>query len=158
VAALVGGLFVATGRDCRASAALRSRNGQLRRSRAGAPFRVTDVQWKQPAADAAIQAAAERGRQAIVPFMERKAMRALVDDFLITPPIIVKDTPQPRWLMTIEDARDYVAEAMRLGRPAPWRELWHRLTSLASEDEAIEAIGDLRELLEDEDLLLPDGG
>jgi hypothetical protein len=46
---------------------------------------------------------------------------------------------------------------MRLGRPPPWRELWHRLTSLAGDDEAIEAIGDLRELLEEEDLLLPDG-
>jgi hypothetical protein len=44
---------------------------------------------------------------------------------------------------------------MRLGRPPPWRELWHRLKSLASEDQAIEAIGDLRELLDDEDLLLP---
>jgi hypothetical protein len=81
-----------------------------------------------------------------------------MDDFPITPPLIVKDTPKPRWLMTVEDARDYVDEAMRLGRPAPWRELSRRLTSLASEDEAIEAIGDLRELLEEEDLLLPDGG
>jgi hypothetical protein len=85
-------------------------------------------------------------------------MNAPVDDFPIAPPIIVKDTPQPRWLMTVQDARDYVGEAMRLGRPAPWRELWHRLTSAASEDEAIEAIGDLRELLEEEDLILPDGG
>jgi hypothetical protein len=85
-------------------------------------------------------------------------MNAAVDDFPITPPMIVKDTPQPRWLMTIEDARDYVGEAMRLGRPEPWRELWHRLKSLASHDEAVEAIGDLRELLESEDLLLPDGG
>jgi hypothetical protein len=47
---------------------------------------------------------------------------------------------------------------MRLGRPAPWREVWHRFKSLASDDEAIEAIGDLRELLEEEDLVLPDGG
>ena len=45
---------------------------------------------------------------------------------------------------------------MALGRPAPWREVWHRLKMVASEDEAIEAIGDLRELLEEEDLLLPD--
>ena len=60
--------------------------------------------------------------------------------------------------MTVEEARDYVDEAMRVGRPAPWRELWHRLTSLTSEDEAIEAVDDLRELLEEEDLLLPDGG
>jgi len=81
-----------------------------------------------------------------------------IDDFPITPPIIVKDEPRPRWLMTVEEARDYVNEAMQVGRPAPWRELWNRLTSLASEDEAIEAIDDLRELLEEEDLLLPDGG
>ncbi len=85
-------------------------------------------------------------------------MKTLMDDFPVAPPIIVKDTPQPRWLMTVADARDYVDDAMRLGRPEPWRELWHRFTSLASEDEAIEAIGDLRELLEEEDLLLPDGG
>ena len=81
-----------------------------------------------------------------------------INDFPIAPPIIVKDTPRPRWLMTVEEARDYVDEAMRIGRPEPWRELWHRLKSLASEDEAIEAIDDLRELLEEEDLVLPDGG
>jgi hypothetical protein len=80
-----------------------------------------------------------------------------MDDFSIIPPIIVKDTPKPRRLTTIAEARDYVDEAMRLGRPAPWRELWHRLTSLANEDQAIEAVGDLRELLEEEDLVLPDG-
>jgi hypothetical protein len=82
----------------------------------------------------------------------------VLDDFPIIPPIIVRDTPQPRWLMTVEEARDYVDDAMRLGRPAPWRELQRRLTCLASEDEAIEAIGNLRELLEEEDLLLLDGG
>jgi hypothetical protein len=80
-----------------------------------------------------------------------------MDDFSIIPPIIVKDTPKPRRLTTIAEARDYVDEAMRLGRPKPWRELWHRLTSLANEDQAIEAVGDLRELLEEEDLVLPDG-
>jgi hypothetical protein len=81
-----------------------------------------------------------------------------VNDFPIAPPMIVKDTPQPRWLMTVAEARDYIDEAMRPGRPEPWRELHHRFRSLASEDEAIEAIGSLRELLEEEDLLLPDGG
>jgi hypothetical protein len=81
-----------------------------------------------------------------------------MDDFPITPPIIIKDTPAPRWLTTVAEARDYLDEAMRLGRPAPWREVWHRFKSLASDDEAIEAIGDLRELLEEEDLVLPDGG
>jgi hypothetical protein len=33
----------------------------------------------------------------------------------------------------------------------------HRLKSASAEDDAIEAIGDLRELLADEDLLLPSG-
>jgi hypothetical protein len=47
---------------------------------------------------------------------------------------------------------------MRLGRPEPWREVWHRLKTVSGEDEAIEAIGDPRELLIEEDLLLPDGG
>ena len=81
-----------------------------------------------------------------------------MDDFPITPPILIKDTPKPRRLTTIEEARDYVGEAMRLGRPEPWREVWHRLKSVADEEAAIEAIGDLRELLEEEDLLLPDRG
>jgi hypothetical protein len=80
-----------------------------------------------------------------------------MDDFPIIPPVIVKDTPRPRRLTALEEARDYVDEAMRLGRPAPWREVWHRLKTVASEEEAIEAIGDLRELLMEEDLLLPDG-
>jgi hypothetical protein len=81
-----------------------------------------------------------------------------MDDFPIAPPIIVKDTPKPRRLTTLQEARDYVDEAMRLGRPAPWREVWHRLKTLAGEDEAIEAMGHLRELLDEEDLLLPDDG
>jgi hypothetical protein len=78
-----------------------------------------------------------------------------MDTFPIAPPIIVKDTPKPRRLTTLKEARDYVDEAMRLGRPEPWREVWHRLKSVTAEDEAIEAIGDLRELLAEEDLLLP---
>jgi hypothetical protein len=81
-----------------------------------------------------------------------------MDDFPIAPPIIVKDTPKPRRLTTLQESRDYVDEAMRLGRPAPWREVWHRLKTLAGEDEAIDAMGDLRELLDEEDLLLPDDG
>jgi hypothetical protein len=83
--------------------------------------------------------------------------RAMID-FPIIPPLIVRDTPKPRRLKTLEEAREYVGQALRLGRPAPWREVWHRLKTVASDDEAIEAIGDLRELLEEEDLLLPDGG
>jgi hypothetical protein len=81
-----------------------------------------------------------------------------MDDFPVTPPIIVKDTPKPRRITTVREARDYVDEAMRLGRPEPWREVWHRLKTVTGEDDAIEAIGDLRELLNEEDLPLPDGG
>jgi hypothetical protein len=79
-----------------------------------------------------------------------------MDDFPVTPPILVKDTPKPRRITTMSEARDYVDEAMRLGTPEPWREVWHRLKTVTGEDDAIEAIGDLRELLLEEDLLLPD--
>lgn len=82
---------------------------------------------------------------------------AAMDDFPIAPPILIKDTPKPRRLTTLAEARAYVDEAMRIGHPAPWREVWHRLKSAASEEDAIEAIGDLRELLAEEDLLLPSG-
>ena len=81
-----------------------------------------------------------------------------MDDVPIISPFIVKDTPKPRQLRTLREARDYVDEMMRLGRPAPWREVWHRLKAATSKDEAIEAIGELRELLVDENLLLPHSG
>jgi hypothetical protein len=80
-----------------------------------------------------------------------------MDDFPIAPPIIVKDTPKHRRLATLKEARAYVEEAMRIGRPEPWREVWQRLKAVKDEEDAIEAFGDLRELLEDEDLLLPSG-
>jgi hypothetical protein len=79
----------------------------------------------------------------------------MMDDFPIVPPIAVKDTPKPRRLTTLKQAHDYVDEAMRLGRPEPWREVWHRLKAVTNEEDAIEAFGDLRELLAEEDLLLP---
>jgi hypothetical protein len=44
-----------------------------------------------------------------------------------------------------------------VGRPEPWREVWHRLKRATTEEDAIEAAGDLRELLAEEDLLLPSG-
>jgi hypothetical protein len=80
---------------------------------------------------------------------------AAMDNFPIVPPIVVKDTPKPRRLTTLKEAHDYVAEALRIGRPKPWRELWHRLKTVTTEEDAIEAIGDMRELLAEEDLLLP---
>jgi hypothetical protein len=74
-------------------------------------------------------------------------------DFPIAPPIIVKDTPKPRRLASIADARAFVAEEMRIGRPPPWRDIEHRLNAVNNEEDAIEAAGALRELLADEDLL-----
>jgi hypothetical protein len=81
-----------------------------------------------------------------------------MDDFPIAPPIVIKDTPKPRRLTKLSEARGYVDEAMRVGHPEPWREVWHRLKAVTNEDDAIEAFGDLRELLEEEDLLLPSTG
>lgn len=80
-----------------------------------------------------------------------------MDDFPVAPPIVIKDTPHPRRLLTLKEARAYVDEAMRLGHREPWRDVWQRLKSAATEEDAIEAIGYLRELLADEDLLLPSG-
>jgi hypothetical protein len=67
---------------------------------------------------------------------------------------VVKDQPKPRRLGSLADARTFVHDAMRLGRPEPWREVYHRLTGAQTAEDAIEAIGDLRELLDDEDLLI----
>jgi hypothetical protein len=78
-----------------------------------------------------------------------------MDDFPIVPPLVIKDTPKPLRLATLAEARAYVGEAMRVGQPEPWREVWHRLKAAAGDEDAIEAIGDLRELLAEEDLLLP---
>ena len=77
-----------------------------------------------------------------------------MDDFRIEPPLVVKDTPKPRRLASIAEARTFVEEGMRIGRPPPWRRMYDRIRAVHSEDEAIEAIGALRELLEFEELLL----
>jgi hypothetical protein len=78
-----------------------------------------------------------------------------MDDFPIAPTLVIKDEPKPRRLKTLKDARDYVEGAMRIGRPEPWREVVRRFKAVTNEEDAIEAIGDLRELLAEEDLLLP---
>lgn len=75
-------------------------------------------------------------------------------DFVIDPPLVVKDMPKPLHLRSLGDARAFVDLELRLGRPPVWREVLHRLKSVRSEDEAIEAIGALRELLEMEHLLV----
>jgi hypothetical protein len=75
-------------------------------------------------------------------------------DFPIAPPLVVKDTPKPRRITSLAEARAFVDEQMRIGRPPPWREIQARLKSVTSEEDAIEAFGDLRELLDEEDLLV----
>lgn len=75
-------------------------------------------------------------------------------DFPIAPPLVVKDTPKPRRINSIAEARVFVEEGMRIGRPPPWREIAKRLQTVSSEEDAIEAAGALRELLEDEDMLV----
>jgi hypothetical protein len=98
--------------------------------------------------------------KALLPGRDPRYYRTMadMDDFPIVPVIAIKDTPKPRRLARLGEARAYVDEAMRLGRPEPWREVWHRLKSVSAEEDAIEAIGDLRELLAEEDLLLPTAG
>jgi|HubBroStandDraft_6_1064221.scaffolds.fasta_scaffold720003_2 hypothetical protein len=73
-----------------------------------------------------------------------------MDDFPIIPPIIVKDTPKPRRIMTIKEAATTSTRRCASGGRRLWREVWHRLKMVTGEDEAIEAIGDLRELLVEE--------
>jgi len=95
-----------------------------------------------------------RNRAQVSPALRGRYDGAM-NDFPIVPPIAIKDDPKPRRLATLAQARAYVDEALRAGRPAPWREVWHRLQAVATAEDAIEAIGDLRELLVEEDLLLP---
>jgi hypothetical protein len=76
-------------------------------------------------------------------------------DFRIDPPLVVKDTPKPRPLGSLAEAAAFIADAMRLGRPPPWRDMYQRLRAVRNEEEAIEVIGALRELLDLEDLLVP---
>jgi hypothetical protein len=77
-----------------------------------------------------------------------------MDDFPIKPALIIKDTPKPRRIDSLHAARIYVDESLRLGRPSPWRDLAHRLKLVASPEDAVEAIGALRELAAAEDLLV----
>jgi flagellar biosynthesis regulator FlbT len=74
-------------------------------------------------------------------------------DFPVAPPIIVKDTPHPRTLRTLNEARSYVAAMLKVHRPPVWRDTLRRLEDAKTEDQAIEAIGALRELLTIEDMI-----
>jgi len=73
-------------------------------------------------------------------------------DFPVAPPIVVKDTPHNRKLTTLSEARAFVDEMLHRRRLATLREIKTRLDGAKDEEDAIEAIGSLRELLADEDL------
>jgi hypothetical protein len=74
-------------------------------------------------------------------------------DFPVVPPIEVKDTPKPRRISSLNEARALVDDLLRARRTAPLRDLLRRLDAAKTEEDAIEAIGALRELLALEDLL-----
>jgi len=74
-------------------------------------------------------------------------------DFPVVPPIIVKDTPHPRHITTLNQARAYARELLRGRRLPTWRDALERLDGAKNEEQAIEAIGALRELLAMEDML-----
>jgi len=74
-------------------------------------------------------------------------------DFPVAPPIFIKDTPHKRKLATLAAARDFVDEMLHQRRLYKLREIKTRLDGAKTPEDAIEAIGALRELLADEDLL-----
>lgn len=73
-------------------------------------------------------------------------------DFPVAPPIFVKDAPHKRKISTLTEARAYVDEMLHQRRLYKLREIKARLDSVKTEDEAVEAIGALRELLALEEL------
>lgn len=75
-------------------------------------------------------------------------------DFPVAPPILVKDTPHPRKITTLSEARTLVDDMLKTRRLSTLRELKERLDGARHEDDAIEAIGSLRELLALEDLIV----
>jgi hypothetical protein len=85
---------------------------------------------------------------------ERACCTRRMQYFPIVPPITVQDSPKPRRLRSLSEARAYVDDMMRFGRPPPWRELLRRMEHVRSQDEAVEVIGLFRELLVMEHLLI----
>jgi hypothetical protein len=73
-------------------------------------------------------------------------------DYPIDPPIVIDDTPKRR-LASINDARAFVKDLLRERRFSKWRDMLERLDGVKNEEEAVEAIGALRELLTMEHLL-----
>ncbi|MFN3659200.1 MAG: hypothetical protein ACK4UO_18290 [Pseudolabrys sp.] len=74
-------------------------------------------------------------------------------EFPVAPPIIVKDTPQNRKVTTLTQARALVDDMLHQRRLYKLREMKARLDGVKTAEEAADAIGALRELLADENLL-----
>jgi hypothetical protein len=73
-------------------------------------------------------------------------------DFPVAPPIFVKDTPHSRKIATLSEARTLVDEMLHQRRLTTLRDVKARLDGAKTPEDAVEAIGALRELLVDEDL------
>jgi len=69
-------------------------------------------------------------------------------------PIEVTDTPNPRRISSLNEARDLVHGMLRARRLSKLRDMLQRLDNVKSDDDAVEAIGALRKLLTAEDLLV----
>ena len=75
-------------------------------------------------------------------------------DFPVAPPIFVKDTPHKRKIATLNEARAFVDEMLHERRLTTLRDIKVQLDGAKTEEDAVEAIGSLRELLIDEDLIV----
>jgi hypothetical protein len=75
-------------------------------------------------------------------------------DFPVAPIILVKDTPHKRKITTLNEARAYVDEMLHQRRLYKLREIKARLDRAKTEEDAVEAIGSLREMLVMEDLIV----
>ncbi len=74
-------------------------------------------------------------------------------NFPVAPPIVVKDTPHSHKLTTLNEARSFVDQMLHQRRLYKLREIKARLDNTKTPEDAIEAIGALRELLAYEDML-----
>ncbi|HEX2216825.1 MAG TPA: hypothetical protein VHG27_09080 [Xanthobacteraceae bacterium] len=74
-------------------------------------------------------------------------------DFPIVPPIELKDRPKSRRVTSLNEARVLVDDLLRERRFDKWRDMLARLDAVRTEEDAVEAIGALRELLAMEALL-----
>ncbi|HVY58811.1 MAG TPA: hypothetical protein VHA77_13240 [Xanthobacteraceae bacterium] len=76
-------------------------------------------------------------------------------DFRIEPELAVHDGPR---LTSVAAATTFVREMVDRRSFAPWKDLLRRLEAVRTEEDAVEAAGALRELLQTEQMLAPEKG